>query len=299
MNSANVNATVRDCAVRLARLSRDEDLADRGDITAQLVSESGQASFQLVAKQAGVFAGRHIAADVLHVFDEAAHIDWTDAGEDGTVINAPPIHLGTLRGSQRGILAAERTFLNFLQRLSGIATLTRRYVDAVAGTRAKVLDTRKTMPGWRVLDKYAVRSGGGHNHRMGLYDAVLIKDNHLAPLAPEQIARAVSQMANAARALTPRPAFVEVEADNLAQVEQLLNVDGVDIILLDNFSIQHLRAAVAMRDACMPQGGIELEVSGGVTLDAIRAIAETGVERISVGAITHSAPALDLSLERT
>jgi nicotinate-nucleotide pyrophosphorylase (carboxylating) len=291
--------SIHHCATRLAELARAEDLGDRGDITSELMAESGAATFRLVARQPGVFAGREIAADVLNVFGQGINVEWSEAGRDGAAIIETPVSLAVLHGPLWPILSAERTLLNFLQRLCGIATATRRYVDAVAGTAAKIYDTRKTAPGWRVLEKYAVRCGGGHNHRMGLYDAILLKDNHLAGIPPDRIASAVFEMLNVAESHTPRPAFVEVEADTLAQVEQLLTVVGIDVLLLDNFSLEDVRAAVALRDGLNLQGKVQIEVSGGVTLETVRAIAETGVERISVGAITHSAPALDLTLERT
>lgn len=289
---------VKQQASRLARMAREEDLGQRGDITSELLADTDQATFHVVGKQPGVFAGREIAADVLSVFNGHIRLKWADAGRDGRVIDAPPVHLATLAGPARAVLSAERTLLNFLQRLSGIATATQRYVDTVAGTKAKIMDTRKTTPGWRLLEKYAVRCGGGHNHRMGLHDAILIKDNHLARIPIDRLAHAVFQMLNQVDSLDPKPAFVEVEADNLAQVEQLLSVVGVDVILLDNFSIRDAKAAVALRDALNLRRRVEFEVSGGVTLDTVRAFAETGIERISVGAITHSAPALDLSLEQ-
>jgi len=308
-------------ALRLARMAREEDLGQRGDITSALAmpgptlstqdselrtpasvltdaSVVAPSTFRLLAKQPGVFAGREIAAEVLSVFDNHVRLRWAEAGRDGARIEKPPLHLATLTGPAGVILAAERTLLNFLQRLSGIATATRHYVDAVEGTRARIMDTRKTTPGWRVLEKYAVRCGGGYNHRMGLYDAILIKDNHLAGIPPERLAQAVFEMLNRAEALSPRPAFVEVEADTLAQVERLLTVVGINVILLDNFRIEDIRAAVRLRDDLNLRGQVEFEVSGGVRLDTVRAIAETSVERISVGAITHSATALDLSLER-
>jgi nicotinate-nucleotide pyrophosphorylase (carboxylating) len=195
------------------------------------------------------------------------------------------------------MLAAERTLLNFLQHLSGVATLTHRFVTAVAGTHAKIYDTRKTSPGLRTLDKYAVRCGGGHSHRTGLYDAVLIKDNHLAGIPPSRLAHTVSDMLGRIEALPRRPAFVEVECDTTEQFAELLKVVGLDVILLDNFELEGLQEAVKLRDDAGFRGKLELEASGGVTLENVRAVAGTGVERIAVGAITHSAPAFDLSLE--
>ena len=282
----------------LIALAKSEDLGD-GDISADLLADRDeQGEFRLVAREAGVFAGREIAGAVLAAYHDDIALEWTDAGVDGSAVSERDPSLAVLRGPVGPVLSAERVLLNFLQRLSAIATLTRRYVDAVAGTSAAIFDTRKTTPGWRTLEKYAVRCGGGRNHRFGLYDAVLIKDNHLAGIAPARLASAVFDMLNALSQAPRRPSFVEVEVDTLEQLEALLAVVGIDVILLDNFSPARLRDAVAMRDAFGLAGKVALEASGGVDLDSVRAIAETGVERISVGAITHSAAALDLSLER-
>ncbi len=191
----------------------------------------------------------------------------------------------------RELLAGERTALNFLQHLSGIATLTQKYVDAVAGFPCQILDTRKTTPGWRVLEKYAVRCGGGHNHRMGLYHAILIKDNHLAALGggPGAIRKALGLVRQRLGSSFP----VEIEVDDLEQLNMALTCKP-DMVLLDNMNVTDLQEAVQLRNALAPE--VKLEASGGVTLDNVRAIAETGVERISVGALTHSAPALDIAL---
>jgi nicotinate-nucleotide pyrophosphorylase (carboxylating) len=302
----------------LIALARREDLGS-GDITSALLETTATpARFQLLAKASGVFAGREIAPPILAAFDPAIRIEWIPAIVDGARLSTPRTELASIRGPLASILSAERTLLNFLQRLCGIASLTRAFVDAVAGTQAAIYDTRKTVPGWRLLDKYAVRCGGGRNHRMGLYDAVLLKDNHLAGFDPRRLAATVFEMLNrlpagqgeapaeptepraSARADSP-PAEpqVEIEVSSLEQFEQLLNVVAVDVILLDNFHTAQLRQAVQLRDARGLRGKIELEASGGVTLHNVRDIAAAGVERISVGAITHSVPALDLSLERT
>lgn len=296
----------------LITLAKAEDFGD-GDVTACLLADGdAPARFRLVVRSAGVLAGVEIAAVVLHAYDPAIRIDWLEAGRDGAVIQDPPTDVADITGPLGSILAAERVLLNFLQRLSGVATLTRSYVDAVAGTRARIFDTRKTTPGWRGLEKYAVRCGGGCNHRLGLHDAVLIKDNHLAGVPAPRLAATVFEMLNRLEAAAgwhaaprrdpqvppSRPAFVEVEADDLAQVEQLLKVVGIDVVLLDNFSFGDLAAAVRLRDGLGLAGQVELEASGGITLETVRAVAETGVERISVGALTHSARALDLALER-
>jgi nicotinate-nucleotide pyrophosphorylase (carboxylating) len=214
--------------------------------------------------------------------------------QDGTRVKRGD-RVAAVRGPMRSLLTAERTALNFLQRLSGVATLTRRYVDAIAGLPCQILDTRKTTPGWRLLEKYAVYRGGGHNHRLGLYDGVLIKDNHLAALTGEgsPITRAVK----AAREKLGESVPIEVEVDSLDQLEKAAEA-GADLILLDNMSLDQLAAAVRWRkQKWLLFGGVQLEASGGVTLDTVRAIAETGVDRISVGALTHSAPALDIALD--
>lgn len=282
----------------LIALARLEDYGG-GDVTTCLLADAGEsASFRLLAKESGVFAGREIARAILDAYTPSIELEWSNAGSDGTTIENPPVVLATIRGQLGMMLAAERVLLNFLQRLSGVATTTRRFVDAVDGTGARVFDTRKTMPGWRSLDKYAVRLGGGCNHRKGLFDAVLIKDNHLAGVETHRLASVVFDMLNQLETGANRPSFVEVEAGDLAQVEELLKVVGIEVILLDNFSPDELRQAVALRDRQGLREKVALEASGGITLDTVRAVAQTGVERISVGAITHSAPALDLSLER-
>jgi nicotinate-nucleotide pyrophosphorylase (carboxylating) len=283
---------------RLIEMAREEDLGP-GDLTTNLLANPNErGTFRVIAKEPCVFAGGEIAPAVLAAYDKSIRIEWAELGRDGAVIESVPVELAVIRGPVGSVLSAERVLLNFLQRLSGIATLTRRCVDAVAGTGAKVLDTRKTTPGWRHLEKYAVRCGGGHNHRRGLYDALLIKDNHFAGVPTEHLGGVILQMLNALSRSDRRPEFVEVEADNLAQVEEILKVVGVDVILLDNFSLDDLRDAVALRDGRGLWGKIELEASGGINLQTIRAVAETGVDRISVGAITHSATAVDLSMER-
>jgi nicotinate-nucleotide pyrophosphorylase (carboxylating) len=206
---------------------------------------------------------------------------------DGTSVKTRTA-IAELAGPARSLLTAERVALNLIQRLSGVATATARYVEAVAGTNARIVDTRKTTPGMRQLEKQAVRDGGGHNHRVGLADGVLIKDNHLAAIGgADRVCRAVRQ----ARAFAPHTLRIEVEVTTLAEVEEALSA-GADVILLDNMDVATMRGAVGLVG-----GRALLEASGGVTLDSVRAIAETGVELISVGALTHSAPALDISLE--
>jgi len=295
---ARMGITNDEGVIQLIRWAKDEDLG-AGDLSTGLMADPhAPASFRLIAGQPGVFAGREIAPAVLRAYDVAINIDWTDLGRDGVRIETVPSELATIRGPVGAILSAERVLLNFLQRLCGVATLTRAYVDAVAGTGAAIFDTRKTTPGWRKLEKYAVRCGGGCNHREGLFDAVLLKDNHLAGVETPQLAAAVFEMLNRRDAAGAKATFVQVEADTLAQVGELLKVVGLDAILLDNFSLDDLRRAVALRDDLGLRGKVSLEASGGITLQNVRAVAETGVERISVGAITHSATALDLSMER-
>jgi nicotinate-nucleotide pyrophosphorylase (carboxylating) len=285
---------------RLIALALEEDVG-AGDITSQAVIPADmQAKTLIVARAPGVLAGMPAALLVAEAVDPSLRLEPLLA--DGSRLESGDA-VATLSGPMRGILAAERTALNFLQHLSGIATLTRRYVDAIAGLPCQILDTRKTIPGWRLLAKYAVRRGGGHNHRLGLHDAVLIKDNHLAAL--NQGLEAVAAAVTAALAQAGANVNVEVEVDNLAQLERALAVRPT-IILLDNMPIGVLRQAVALRNARASSppyeegaggGRILLEASGGVNLQTVRAIAETGVERISVGALTHSAPALDIALD--
>jgi len=273
---------------RLIELALAEDLSSTGDRTSlATIPPSTRSEAAFVARSAGVVAGLPAAALVCATVDPA--LTFTIAVPDGTSTERGTV-LARVAGSLRSILAAERTALNFLQRLSGVATLTRRYVDAAAGFPAKILDTRKTTPGWRLLEKYAVRCGGGVNHRTGLYDGILIKDNHLAGLGGD-VRRAVET----ARAFPGNNGLpVEVEVDTLEQLEVALAVRA-EIVLLDNMSLEQLRTAVTRRDAIAP--GVLLEASGGVNLTTVRDIAATGVDRISVGAMTHSATALDIGLD--
>lgn len=284
---------------KLLELARDEDIGPFGDITTRLLPESvlgATGAWELRSRGKGRFAGAEILPELLTTLAPEVTLDWRLSSPDGKSLD-PGTTIARLNGSTHQMLVAERTILNFLQHLCGIATLTERFVSAVAGTHAKIYDTRKTTPGLRSLEKYAVRCGGGHNHRIGLYDAILIKDNHLAGIPTTRLAHTVFEMLNHVSTLPARPAFVEVECDDLAQFEQLLRVVGIDVILLDNFENTELRAAVSIRDGSGLRGKIELEASGGITLETIRGVAETGVERIAVGAITHSAPILDLGLD--
>jgi nicotinate-nucleotide pyrophosphorylase (carboxylating) len=274
---------------RLVELALQEDVG-AGDLTSQAVipeALAGRGVF--VARAPGVLAGLPAAALVFATLDP--RVQFEPLLSDGDAVQ-PGSRLARVAGPMRSVLSGERTALNFLQRLSGIATQTRRYVEAVAGLRCQVLDTRKTLPGWRLLEKYAVRCGGGHNHRMGLFDGVLIKDNHLRALGlgKKEIRTAVE----AARRLHGPAVPVEIEVDDLAELDEALRC-GPDIVLLDNMPPEAMREAVRRRDAVAPR--VRLEASGGVTLATMRAIAETGVDRVSVGALTHSAPALDIALD--
>lgn len=254
-----------------------------GDVTTLFtVPEETQAVARMVAKAPGVVAGLPVAVSALLHIDPA--LDVEQLVEEGERVE-PGQTLLTVSGAARSILTGERVALNFVQRLSGIATKTARFVELAAGTKARIVDTRKTTPGLRSLEKYAVRVGGGHNHRFGLYDAVLIKDNHIA--ASGGITQAVSR----AFALAPHTMTVTVECDTLAQVQEAVEA-GADIILLDNMSIVQLEQAIEII-----AGQTATEASGGVNEDTVAAIALTGVDIISVGALTHSAPALDISLD--
>ncbi len=299
---------VEDCR-RLIRLAVLEDL-DRGHdwTTVSLVPREAEGRAALVARKAGVIAGLVAMPIIIDEMDrkmqfEAAVQDGKNVA-DGTAVEQGA-KLGMVSGPARSLLTAERLFLNFVGRLSGIATLTQSFVKAVAGTGARIYDTRKTTPGWRRLEKYAVRQGGGHNHRTGLFDAVLIKDNHLAlggaamdiaHFSPVQAVQHARQfiLENFPADDPRRQMIVEVEVDSTAQLEQVLP-ERPDIVLLDNMSLENLREAVAMRNRLAP--GVELEASGGVNLTTVRGIAETGVDRISAGALTHSAIALDVGLD--
>ncbi len=277
-------------ADELIALGLAEDLGDFGDRTADiLIPAHACGSSRIVARKPGVVAGLPVAARL--AYKMGLDNGWTPLVDDGTPVT-PGQAVADVAGRMRALLAFERTALNFIQHLSGVATLTARYVGAVAGTKARILDTRKTLPGWRLLEKYAVRCGGGTNHRVGLFDAVLIKDNHLAWLAREgdPIGKAIAT----ARDCAPEGMTVEVEVDTLDQLERALEC-GPDIVLLDNFDAEKTRQAVRMRDTLAP--AILLESSGGVNLDTVRGLADAGVDRISVGALTHSAPALDLGLD--
>ena len=264
-----------------------EDLGD-GDVTTDFfVPKSQQAMARIVAHERAILAGTETAAEVFRRVDSA--LDVAVLRNDGSEVNAGE-NVIELRGSARPILKAERVALNFLQRLSGIATLTRKFVDAAANDHVKILDTRKTTPGLRALEKAAVVAGGGANHRFGLFDMVLLKDNHLAANTGfDAFAKAVHKVREA------RPNVqIEVEADTLEQVRTFLEIDGIDLILLDNMKAAQIREAIALG-----KNKVKFEASGGVALKNVRQIAATGVDYISIGALTHSPRAIDFSLELT
>jgi nicotinate-nucleotide pyrophosphorylase (carboxylating) len=268
---------------RLVRTALEEDGAFNDLTTAATVLSGRHARGRLVARRKGVVAGVPLAVEAFRQLDTKITIR-VDA-EDGTLVDGGATVL-FLSGHARALLSAERVALNFLQRLSGIATFTRQFVDAVAGTGARIYDTRKTTPGWRTLERYAVRAGGGVNHRFDLASQVLIKDNHLAALDGD-----VHAAVRRARDLAPAGTPIEVECDRREQVEAALDA-GADIILFDNMD-----AALMAECVALAKGRATTEASGGVNLHTVRRIAETGVDRISIGALTHSPPALDLALD--
>jgi nicotinate-nucleotide pyrophosphorylase (carboxylating) len=271
---------------RAVQLALAEDIGTGDVTTLATVAENATASALMRAREPLVIAGLALAEAAFRDLSPSVRVERP--GQDGQRIK-PGEDLLKVSGSARAILTAERVALNFVQRLSGIATLTAQFVDAIKGTSTQILDTRKTTPGWRRLEKYAVTCGGGRNHRFGLFDMVLIKDNHLAALrqtTPNAVATAVQQ----ARSQYPQ-LKIEIEADTLEQVDQALEA-GADLILLDNMNPVQLRVAV---QKC--KGRAQTEASGGVNLASVRAIAETGVDFISVGALTHSARAVDIGLD--
>ena len=247
----------------------------------------------MLAKAGGVVAGLLFVAPILNRVD--GRLQFDPAAEDGMRLK-PGTVLGRITGPVRPLLTVERTLLNFVQALSGIATFTRQYVDAVAGTDAVILDTRKTTPGWRYLEKYAVRMGGGVNHRTGLHDGVLIKDNHLAVRAPNHIGETIAGLVREARQRISGEIPIQVEVEGVDYLQEVM-ASAPDVVLLDNMNVPMIRQAVEIRDRLYGDKGPALEASGGINLDNVRQVAETGVDRISIGALTHSAPILDISLE--
>jgi len=279
----------------LIRMAMEEDLGG-GDVTTNLLFKDGTlAEARIVSREEIVVSGLPVIEEILRQYDErltiTAHVRDGQSAHVGS-------KLATIRGPLRSMLSVERVMLNFLQRLSGIATTTSRYVRAIKGTKAKIYDTRKTLPGWRLLEKYAVRCGGGFNHRMGLYDGVLIKDNHMAELGKNFPAR-IRKLVEEARKVKNLQ-FIAVEVDHVDnQLNYVLKIPGIDIVLLDNMGQWQLKHAVEMRDTMCGKGkGPLLEASGNITLNNVSEIAHCGVDRIAIGAITHSAAAVDIGLDR-
>lgn len=273
--------------------ARTEDLGDIGrDITSDLLIDAKLRTRAVMrARQQGQLAGAAMLKQIARTYDP--RIRAAVRTPDGSHLD-PGTEVAVFTGPLVSVLAMERVALNYCNHLSGIATLTAEYVNAVAGTNAAIYDTRKTTPGMRGLEKYAVVCGGGRSHRTGLYDAVLIKDNHIAHIPLAELATHLDALVVRARAVRPRPTFIEVEVDTLDQLRQVLR-SPVDVVLLDNMKPTMLRKAVAMRNDIAEK--IQLEASGGVNLRTVRRIAETGVDRIAIGALTHSAPTLDLGLD--
>lgn len=293
------DATLENDLRALVRLSIAEDLRGALDwTTACLIDADRRGACQIVPRQGGICAGLATLGWIVDEFDADLETRCLIADGDPLVPGEP---IARIEGNTRDLLTSERTVLNIISRLCGIATQTQRYVDEIAGTAAKLYDTRKTTPGWRLLEKYAVACGGGRNHRSGLYDGFLIKDNHLAlagepdqPLPASEAARKAIEWRGSQLDQLTAPGIVELEVDSLEQLRDALPI-GPDIVLLDNFSLDQLREAVKIRDAS--GGSTELEASGNVKIDTIAAIAQTGVERISSGALTHQATSLDLGLD--
>lgn len=271
---------VQTLAARDVRRALEEDVGT-GDLTAALIAPDAVAQATVRSREAARLCGAPWANACLRALDPSAHVEWLTP--EGGALQADQVFL-QLRGNARALLTAERTLLNFLQLLSAVATRTAEYVDAVRGTRAQIVDTRKTLPGLRLAQKYAVRVGGGMNHRLGLFDAVLIKENHIAAAGGVRAALRQAQQAAA------QAQFIQVEVETLAQLEEALAADA-RMILLDNMSLDLLREAVHLN-----AGRAVLEVSGGVDLQTVRAIAETGIDRISVGKLTKDVQAVDLSM---
>ncbi len=279
-------------AKTLIKLSLEEDLNQVGDLTCQaLIEATDQAEIQIVARENGVLAGLPLASLVFSEVDSdvvcTPHLSDGDVLESGSVI-------ATCSGPLASILIGERTVLNFMTHLCGVASLTAKYVQAIQGTRATILDTRKTLPGWRILEKYAVTAGGGTNHRMGLYDGILIKDNHLAGWATRNSNSTIADAIRQARTSVDGEKGIEVEVDTLDQLVDALQAKP-EIVLLDNMPPKILKQAIQLRNENSPT--TLLEASGGINLESIRSVAETGVERISIGALTHSAVSLDLGFD--
>jgi len=279
----------------LIRMAIEEDLG-QGDLTSALLFKDDTiAKSNIISREEIVVCGINVAREILKQYDERLKLKvLVNDGQSAYV----GCRIATIEGPLRSMLSAERVMLNFLQRLSGIATTTRKYVRAIQGTKARIYDTRKTMPGWRILEKYAVRCGGGHNHRLGLYDGILIKDNHLAQLGRNFQPKLRKIVCEARKVKGIK--FVAVEVDHVDdQLNYVLEIPGIDIVLLDNMGQWQLKHAVEMRnEMCGKNKKPLLEASGNISLNNVSAIAQCGVDRIAVGAITHSATAVDIGLDR-
>jgi len=282
-------------ALPIIRMAIEEDLG-QGDMTSELLFKHDTIdSANIISREEIIVCGMDVVKEILKEYNERLKLRiYVGDGQSAHV----GCKLATIEGPLRSMLSAERVMLNFLQRLSGIATTTGKYVRAVQGTKAKIYDTRKTLPGWRILEKYAVRCGGGHNHRLGLYDGVLIKDNHLAQLGRNFQPKLIKIVCEARKVKGVK--FVAVEVDHVDdQLNYVLEIPGIDIVLLDNMGQWQLKHAVEMRDEMYSKGKKPLlEASGNITLTNVSAIAQCGVDRIAVGAITHSAAAADIALDR-
>ena len=283
----------------IVQLAIKEDIGD-GDITSKIfIPDGSESEGMLVAKEAGIVAGLPVAGYVLSQIDE--NLIFTSNIEDGSMARKGTI-LGSVKGLTLSLLSAERMVLNFLQRLSGIATSTNMFAERIKGYRTQIMDTRKTAPGWRYLEKYAVRAGGGINHRMGLYDQILIKDNHLKAMRAEKENDTISRLVKKAREQIKNGTPIEVEVEDLCQIREVMDA-GVDVILFDNMEPSKIREAVEMvkefensRDAGNGRA-ILTEASGNITIENVEEYADAGVDRISVGAITHSVRVLDISFD--
>jgi len=282
-------------ALPLIRIAVEEDLG-QGDLTSELLfKEDAVDKANIISREEIIVCGMDVVMEILKHYDPRLKLRiYVNDGESAHV----GCKLATIEGPLRSMLSAERVMLNFLQRLSGIATTTGKYARAIQGTRAKIYDTRKTLPGWRILEKYAVRCGGGYNHRLGLYDGILIKDNHLAQLGRNFQPKLRKIICEARKVKAVK--FVAVEVDHVDdQLNYVLDISGIDIVLLDNMGQWQLKHAVQMRDEMCGKGKKPLlEASGNITLTNVSAIAQCGVDRIAVGAITHSATAVDIALDR-
>ena len=280
---------------KIIQLAIEEDLGS-GDMTSELLFKSNPvAKSNIISREEIVVCGMEIVREVIRQYDERLRLKtYVEDGESAYV----GCKIATIEGPLRSMLSAERVMLNFLQRLSGIATTTRKFVRAIQGTKAKIYDTRKTMPGWRILEKYAVRCGGGYNHRLGLYDGILIKDNHLAQLGRNFYPKLKKIVEEAHKIKGAK--FIAVEVDHVDnQLNHVLKIPGIDIVLLDNMGQWQLKHAVDMRnEMCGKNKKPLLEASGNITLSNVSAIAQCGINRLAVGAITHSARSVDIALDR-